>query len=134
MAASPCRPFPASAFAALLLAAACHRGGRPERPGPTIRVTEQEFVLKVINHHWLDVDVFILQNGQRTHVGTITATASQTFILPAHLLGASRQIALVADAIGSPAVVRSETLLVQPGQIIEWTLETDLRRSSVGVY
>jgi len=24
--------------------------------------------------------------------------------------------------------------MVQPGQYIEWTLETDLRRSSVGVY
>jgi hypothetical protein len=134
MAASPFRPFPAPAVAAVILAAACHHGGRPEQPRPTIRVAEQEFVLKVVNHHWLDVDVFILHNGQRTHVGTITATASQTIILPAHLLGASRQIALVADAIGSPAVVRSETLLVQPGQIIEWTLETDLRRSSVGVY
>jgi hypothetical protein len=28
----------------------------------------------------------------------------------------------------------TETLVVQPGQYIEWTLETDLARSSVGVY
>jgi len=30
--------------------------------------------------------------------------------------------------------VRTEILTVRPGQRIEWTLETDLRRSSVGVY
>jgi hypothetical protein len=54
--------------------------------------------------------------------------------LTARLLGASRQIALLADAIGSPEAVRSETLVLQPGQYIEWTLESSLRRSSVGVY
>jgi hypothetical protein len=91
-------------------------------------------VLQVINHHWLDVDVYILHDGQRTHVGTVTATATQQFMLSGRLLGGSRQIALLADAIGSPEVVRSETLVVQPGQYIEWTLESTLSRSSVGVY
>ena len=93
-----------------------------------------EFVLRVVNHHWLDVDIYILHDGQRTHVGTVTATTTQEFLLTDRLLGASRQIALLADAIGSPEGVRSETLLLQPGQYIEWTLESSLRRSSVGVY
>ena len=37
-------------------------------------------------------------------------------------------------AIGSDSFARTQTLILQPGQYIEWTLETDLRRSSVGVF
>lgn len=107
-----------------------HRAGsRPPIPDP-----QGEFVLQVVNHHWLDVDVFIVHDGLRTRVGTVTATSNDNFILSARLLGTSRQIYLIADAIGSPDVVRTETLVVQPGQYIEWTLETSLSRSSVGVY
>jgi hypothetical protein len=28
----------------------------------------------------------------------------------------------------------TETVVVQPGQWIEWTLESDLKRSAIGVY
>jgi len=49
-------------------------------------------------------------------------------------VGQSRDIVLVGEAVGSRDMVRTETLIIKPGQMIEWTLETDLRRSSVGVY
>jgi hypothetical protein len=41
---------------------------------------------------------------------------------------------LFGDAIGSDAYAVTDILVVQSGQYIEWTLETDLRRSSVGVF
>jgi hypothetical protein len=37
-------------------------------------------------------------------------------------------------AIGREAFARTQTLIIQQGQYIEWTLETDLRRSSAGVF
>ena len=41
---------------------------------------------------------------------------------------------MAADAGRDGAFARTQTLILQPGQYIEWTLETDLRRSSVGVF
>jgi len=95
---------------------------------------QDEFTLIVVNHHWLDVTVYVLHDGQRTRIGTVTGSSSQQFVLPGRLLGQSHQLALFGDAIGSNDFARTETLNIQPGQRIEWTLETDLRRSSVGVY
>jgi len=90
--------------------------------------------LKVTNRNWLDVTVYVLHDGQRTRIGTVTASSAQDFVVPARLLGQLHELALIGEAIGSNDVARTETLTIQAGQYIEWTLETDLRRSSVGVY
>ncbi len=90
--------------------------------------------LKVTNHNWLDVTIYVLHDGQRTRIGLVTGSSTQEFVLPARLLGQSHELALLGEAIGSPVFARTEVLTIQPGQFIEWTLETDLRRSSVGVY
>jgi hypothetical protein len=48
-------------------------------------------------------------------------------------LGTGGNARLRAYAVGGPQAVTSENLLVQPGQGIKWTLESDLRRSFVAV-
>ena len=90
--------------------------------------------LRVTNHNWLDVTIYVLHDGQRTRIGSVTGSSTQDFTLPRRLLGQSHELALLGEAIGSPDFARTEVLNIQPGQYIEWTLETDLRRSSVGVY
>jgi len=50
------------------------------------------------------------------------------------LLGATRRVSLIGEAVGSKEAVRTETLTLQPGQYIEWTLENALQRSSVALY
>ena len=123
-----------TALAALLLATpACfwHRKAAREA---ALDVPEAEIALRVTNHNFLDVTVYAIHNGQRTRVGTVTGSSSQVFYLPPRLLGLGREIQLLGDPIGSTDFAVTETLMVQPGQYIEWTLETDLRRSSVGVY
>ena len=93
-----------------------------------------EFALSVINHHWLDVTIYVVHNGERTRVGTVTASSNERFILSGRLLGATREVYLSGHAVGSAELVRTEVLVVQAGQYIEWTLENPLRRSSVAVY
>jgi hypothetical protein len=51
-----------------------------------------------------------------------------------HLLGQGREVRLLGDPVGGHGAVSSETIVVQPGQSITWTLETDLRRSFVAVF
>ena len=128
--------FGTAAFAALVLAgSACFlfnhgKAGRQDAP-PT---REGEFALSVTNHNFLDVVIYLVHDGQQTRVGTVTGSSSQVFYLRARLLGMGREIRLLGHPIGGQAVARTETLVVQPGQYIEWTPETDLARSSVGVY
>jgi hypothetical protein len=95
---------------------------------------EGEIALSVANHNYLDVVIYVLHDGQQTRIGTVTGSSSQLFYVPARLLGIGREIRLLGDPIGSPDFARTEMLVVLAGQYIEWTLETDLRRSSVGVF
>ena len=126
-----------AAFAVLLVAgSACFlfnrgkSGQRAAAPPPP----EGEVALSVTNHNYLDVVIYVLHDGQQTRVGTVTGSSSQVFYLRARLLGMGREIRLLGHPIGGQDLARTETIVVQPGQYIEWTLETDLRRSSVGVY
>jgi hypothetical protein len=124
-------------LAALMVAApACfvfNRGSKAA-PSPAADIPEGEIALSVTNHNYLDVVVYVLHDGLQTRVGTVTGSSSTVFFVPARLLGLGRELRLYGRAIGSDDYARTEMLLIQPGQYIEWTLETQLRRSSVGVF
>ncbi|MGH7612696.1 MAG: hypothetical protein ACREMW_01465 [Gemmatimonadales bacterium] len=34
-------------------------------------------MLLVVNHHWLDVVIYLVQNGTRTRVATVSATTTR---------------------------------------------------------
>jgi len=135
---SGARRLPLTLLAVLLAAPACfvfNRGNKPGSPErPAFDVPEGEIALSVTNHNYLDVVVYVLHDGVQTRVGTVTGSSAAVFFLPARLLGQGREIRLLGDAIGNDAYARTDILIVQRGQYIEWTLETDLRRSSVGVF
>jgi hypothetical protein len=124
-----------AALAALLTCAApaCWWHRKPSAQA-LVAAPAGEIALQVTNHNYLDVVVYVLHDGQRTRVGTVTGSSSQILYFPVRLLGQGHEIQLYGDAIGSPDFARTERLTIQPGQYIEWTLESDLRRSSVGVY
>ena len=124
-----------AAFAVLLVAgSACFLFNRGKSGQRAAAAPEGEVALSVTNHNYLDVVIYVLHDGQQTRVGTVTGSSSQVFYLRARLLGMGREIRLLGHPIGGQDLARTETIVVQPGQYIEWTLETDLRRSSVGVY
>src|SRR5205823_6186330 len=125
-----------AALAALLWgASACFifNRGKPDSR-PAFEAPAGEIALNVTNHNYLDVVVYVLHDGQQTRVGTVTGSSSAVFFLPVRLLSMGHELQLLGDPIGSPDYARTPTLVIQPGQYIEWTLETDLRRSSVGVF
>ena len=121
----------------LLAAPACfvfNRGNKSVDQSAANDVPESEIALNVTNHNFLDVVVYVLHDGQRTRVGTASGSSSSLFFLPPRLIGQGREIRLYGDAIGNDDYAVTDILVVQRGQYIEWTLETDLRRSSVGVF
>jgi hypothetical protein len=90
--------------------------------------------LTVTNNNWLDVVVYVYHDGEASRVATVTAASAANFFLPAWMLGHSRSIRLIGHPVGSHSSISTELIHVQPGQFIEWRLESDLARSSVAVY
>ena len=59
-------------------------------------------------------------------LGMVGGLKSETFVFPYRKLGAGTDVRLRAYPIGGPSAFTSENLLVQPGQWVKWTLESDL--------
>lgn len=95
---------------------------------------DQGWTLTVINHHWLDVTIYVISDAGRAHVGTVSATHTQSFEMRPGMIRSGRSVTIEANPIGATRSVRTEALTVQGGQRVEWTLETGLERSTVAVY
>jgi hypothetical protein len=131
--ASSGRRFPRIALAAIVAAtslAGCSRKHGPELlPDPLEKIP-----LQIANHHYLDITIYAIHDGQRTRLGLARGSTHTNMVLPSRLLGVGRELQLYGDPIGSPERAITEVIIVQPGQFIEWLLESGLARSTVGVY
>jgi hypothetical protein len=116
------------------LPAGCARAHKSAAPQAAITVPQTEFAIRVTNHNYLDVVLYVLHDGLQTRVGTVTGSSAQTFYLSSRLLSHSGEIRLYGDPIGNDEYALTDVLVVEPGQYIDWTLETDLRRSSAAVF
>jgi hypothetical protein len=122
----------ASLLVALILCASgCARHGTE---AGTVSESRAEIALVVENHHWNDVVVSVLHDGVVERIGLATAVKTTTFVIPSRRLGAAGLIRLRGHPVGAPDDHTTDAFLVQPGQEIQWTLESDLARSSVAVH
>lgn len=117
--------------AVAVLAACSHRGSPADETSPA---ADQGWTLTINNRHWLDVSVYVSSDGDRSHVGLVAATRTESFEMPARMIRTGRLIRLEADPIGAPREVRTEALSVTGGQHVEWTLETNLAQSRVSIW
>ncbi|HKR99045.1 MAG TPA: hypothetical protein VJU79_05975 [Candidatus Dormibacteraeota bacterium] len=90
--------------------------------------------LQIANHNWSDMVIYVIRDGQPSRIGVATAASSASFMLPRRILGQGGEIRLYGRPIGGHGEAFSESVIVQPGQWVEWTLEDDLTRSAIGVY
>jgi hypothetical protein len=93
-----------------------------------------EVALEVENHGWSDIVVSLVRGTSVERLGMVRGLKSETFVFPYRRLGAGTDVRLRAYPIGGPAAFTSENVLVQPGQSVKWTLESDLTRSFLAVY
>jgi hypothetical protein len=127
------RRFSRIALTAVVAAASllgCSRHGNPTIVPPPA----ENIPLQITNHHYLDITIYAIHDGQRTRLGVAGGSAHTKMVLPARLLGVGRELQLYGDPIGSPELAITEVIVVQPGQFVEWLLESGLERSTVGVY
>jgi hypothetical protein len=118
-------------FGILLLASiGCTR----HEPNSTAGPATGEIMLVIDNHHWNDVVISVLHDGVVDRIGMATAVKISTFTVPSRRLGTSGIIRLRGHAVGAPDDHTTDAFPIQPGQQIDWTLESDLARSSVAVH
>jgi hypothetical protein len=117
-----------------VVAAASLAGCSPKRGAAAAPAPVEQIPLEIDNHHYLDVIVYAVHDGQLTRLGVAGGSAHTQMRLPARLLGAGRELRLYGDPVGSSDRAVSEVIVVQPGQYIQWLLEPGLDRSTISVY
>ena len=119
-------------LAGLLLGCAARSESPDAEPLPS--ETTAEVALEVENHGWSDIVISLVRGTAVERLGMVGSLSTQTFVFPYRKLGVGTDVRLRAYPIGGPRAFTSENLLVQPGQWIKWTLESDLTRSFLAVY
>ena len=90
--------------------------------------------LEVENHNWSDVTVFIIHDGVQTRIGQVTAAQNVAIEIPPELQGQMHQVQLAARRIGGTDSFVSQQISLRGNSAIRFTIESDLRRSTVGVW
>ena len=85
--------------------------------------------LHVQNDNFLDVDVFAVSQGMRTRLGTVTGSSSANFMINPSM--ATQDLRIVATPIGGMGQASTGSILVQPGQTIDFRVGSILSNSSV---
>ena len=93
-----------------------------------------EVDVRVESHHSSDIVIYLMNDNQSQRLGMIPAVSTTSFVLPYRQLAAGGKVRLRAYPVGGRGSFTSEDVVVQPGQGVKWTLESDLSRSSLAVY
>lgn len=120
-------------IAIAILVVGCHQGRPPDESPPGAAATPS-VVLEVQNHNWSDIDVYVLHDGRTDRLATVTAAKDASVPIPARLLGETGVFQLVVYRIGGQDSYVSGPLSIRTGNTVQLTVESDLRRSSVGVW
>jgi hypothetical protein len=91
------------------------------------------FELTLNNRHWLDVNVFIQHDGESSRVTQVTASSSQSLILPLWMLGDSKLVRIIAEPVGAQDSYTTDLLRVDLGQSVEVNVESVLARSNYSI-
>ena len=114
----------------MALPACAYRSESEDAPDPA---TTAELAVEIENHNWSDVIIYLVRGTATERLGMVGSLRTETFVFPFRRLGVG-EARLRAYPIGGPAAFTSENLYVQPGQMVKWTLESDLTRSFLGIY
>jgi hypothetical protein len=118
---------------ALALAGAdgCSRPARLEGDEPElVNRADAVVTVRVVNHSQLDATIYLVHDGARDRLGTVTAASTSAFAVRGRSL-ATGDFTLVADPLGATRTTATERLNVLQGMEFIWTIESDFSRSSV---
>ena len=95
---------------------------------------DDDLVLEVSNNNWSDVIIYMVHDGTRTRFTSVTAAHSVSFAIPPRYVSSNGNIQIVAHRIGGKDEYVSPVVSVRLGHTVALTLESNLVRSTVGVW
>ena len=101
---------------------------QPQASGDVAPVTA--IGLRVRNDNFLDMDVYAVSAGLATRLGTVTGNSRRNFVLDASMAD-GEDFRIVATPVGGNGRATTGNLAVSPGQLIDFTIGSTLRNSSV---
>jgi aromatic ring-cleaving dioxygenase len=120
-------------IAACLLLTGCFGPRQQLRDDSGSSPLAEGFELTLNNRHWLDINVFVQHDGESSRVTMVTASTSQSLILPVWLLGESKLVRIIAEPVGEHDSYTTELLRVDLGQSVEVNVESVLSRSNYSI-
>lgn len=125
-----------SAAAALLALAVATAGCWSSRAGDdagSSRFEDRPVTVQVENQNWNTVHVYVVAGGQFQSLGQISSQSTATYEVTAGMLGSRKEIRLMADPVGSRESFLTDPILIEPGDLVEWTLAQPLVHSRIMV-
>jgi len=98
---------------------------------PTI---DSPVVLEVENHNWADVVLYVLHDGVQTRFTQVAAAHKLSIEIPDRLQGQMGVIRIAARRIGGNDSYVSQAISLRGNSAVRFTIESNLNRSSVGVW
>jgi membrane-bound serine protease (ClpP class) len=86
--------------------------------------------VEIVNYNLSIVRILVTRAGARYRLGIVATNGSSTFEIAESLLPDGARIQLVAEVIGGSGRVATDEILVRPGLVIQWTIETRLSQSN----
>ena len=121
--------------ASLWLLPACGLfSSRKSDPEDAVAPAKGEVTVQVESHHWSDIVVYLMNGTQSQRLGLVAGVSTAEFVLLYRQLATGGKVRLRAQPVGGQGSFTSEEVVIQSGQGLKWTLESNLRRSSLAVY
>jgi len=91
-------------------------------------------VIEIENHNWSDINVYVIHDGKKNRLTTVTATKDLSLKLPAQYQGETGTFRLVVYRIGGRDSYTTDPISIRTGNTVRLTVESKLAHSSVGVW
>lgn len=101
---------------------------------PEVVVPPSPVVLEVENHNWADVVLYVLHDGVQTRFAQVAAAHNVSVEIPPNLQGQMGIIRIAARRIGGTDSFVSQAISLRGNSAVRFTIESNLNRSSVGVW
>jgi len=116
------------------LATACAPATKIPSAALTLHLTTPRQVVRVTNHNWNDMEIFAIRNGGRRTLGVVGAAQQATLLVSEDMLDTDGTLQLAARIQGQRDMIVMDPVRVPSGDYLDWSLENEFGRSSVGYF
>ncbi len=94
-----------------------------------VDVKDEVVSIRVVNHNWHDMRVYAIIDGRSVRLGTVTGLTTQKLKIRKSLIGFGTDLEIVAIGIGNRSAIYSGSIVVSPGDQLEFRVENGIGTS-----